>query len=247
MTLLYTPAMNREQNNLMLWSASPQTSNSGPVHKFYGHMDAVQEFAWRNINPMTNRDEFQLVTWGRDSHMTLWPIGGQIKAMCGQEPDEKILADNAQVAETLKKATDIRETVEAIEHLDVASNSPSNNETEDIMLKSASFSELETGSGIGSAPGITMRPSTATLLKQELSNIDYGEKIVIHKIDLNQRHCIFQTETHLHVIYLDVKFPYNYPMEPPEFGFLYQTTLRQERGNAIIKRLKNIAIGLKVS
>ena len=149
MTLLYTPAMNREQNNLMLWSASPQTSNSGPVHKFYGHMDAVQEFAWRNINPMTNRDEFQLVTWGRDSHMTLWPIGGQIKAMCGQEPDEKILADNAQVAETLKKATDIRETVEAIEHLDVASNSPSNNETEDIMLKSASFSELETGSGIG--------------------------------------------------------------------------------------------------
>jgi hypothetical protein len=98
---------------------------------------------------MTNRDEFQLVTWGRDSHMTLWPIGGQIKAMCGQEPDEKILADNAQVAETLKKATDIRETVEAIEHLDVASNSPSNNETEDIMLKSASFSELETGSGIG--------------------------------------------------------------------------------------------------
>ena len=42
MTLLYTPAMNREQNNLMLWSASPQTSNSGPVHKFYGHMDAVQ-------------------------------------------------------------------------------------------------------------------------------------------------------------------------------------------------------------
>ena len=92
-----------------------------------------------------------------------------------------------------------------------------------------------------------MRPSTATLLKQELSNIDYGEKIVIHKIDLNQRHCIFQTETHLHVIYLDVKFPYNYPMEPPEFGFLYQTTLRQERGNAIIKRLKNIAIGLKVS
>ena len=109
----------------MLWSASPQTSNSGPVHKFYGHMDAVQEFAWRNTNPLRNRNEFQLVTWGRDSHMTLWPIGGQINAMCGQEPDEKILADNVQVAETIKKAnTDNREAVmEAMEPLEVSSNS----------------------------------------------------------------------------------------------------------------------------
>ena len=115
------------------------------------------------------------------------------------------------------------------------------------MFKSgASYSDLESGNGTGSAPGTLMRPaSAATLLKRELSNIDYGEKIVIHKIDLNQRHCIFQTETHLHVIYLDVTFPSNYPVEPPEFGFLYQTTLKQERGNAIIKRLKNIAIGLK--
>ena len=56
--------------------------------------------------------------------------------MCGQEPDEKILADNAQVAETLKKATDIRETVEAIEHLDVVSNSSNG---------------IHGGSGIGSA------------------------------------------------------------------------------------------------
>ena len=113
------------------------------------------------------------------------------------------------------------------------------------MIKSASISDIETN-GVGSATtGTLMRPSTATLLKQELSNIDYGEKILLHKIDLNQRHCTFQTETHLHVIYLDVTFPSNYPLEPPEFGFLYQTTLKQERGNTIIKRLKNIALGLK--
>ena len=113
------------------------------------------------------------------------------------------------------------------------------------MIKSASISDMETN-GVGSATtGTLMRPSTATLLKQELSNIDYGEKILLHKIDLNQRHCTFQTETHLHVIYLDVTFPSNYPLEPPEFGFLYQTTLKQERGNTIIKRLKNIALGLK--
>ena len=31
MTLLYTPAMKREQeNNLMLWSASPQSTSKGP-------------------------------------------------------------------------------------------------------------------------------------------------------------------------------------------------------------------------
>ena len=117
--------------------------------------------------------------------MTLWPIGGQIKAMCGQEPDEKILADNAQVAETLKKATDIRETVEAIEHLDVASNSPSNNETEDIMLKSASFSELETGSGIGKFfTYVTKTCANLTTYSRKLENYN---GTIIFEIDIMKK------------------------------------------------------------
>ena len=42
-------------NNLMLWSASPKRSNKGPVHKFYNHADAVQEFAWRNDDQASGR------------------------------------------------------------------------------------------------------------------------------------------------------------------------------------------------
>ena len=78
----------REPNNLMLWSVSPLKSNkAGPVHKFYSHMDAVQEFAWRNIDAQNNRNDFELVTWGRDSTLTLWNIGGHLKVMCGEEDE----------------------------------------------------------------------------------------------------------------------------------------------------------------
>ena len=79
----------REPNNLMLWnwSVSPMKSNRGPVHKFYNHMDAVQEFAWRNVDPLNDRKDFELVTWGRDSMLTLWKIGGHLKEMCGEEEE----------------------------------------------------------------------------------------------------------------------------------------------------------------
>ena len=59
------------------------------VHKFYGQMDALQEFAWRNIDPTCDRNEFQLVGWGRDSVLTMWPIGGHLQVMCGEEKEDE--------------------------------------------------------------------------------------------------------------------------------------------------------------
>lgn len=56
---------------------------------------------------------------------------------------------------------------------------------------------------------------------------------------------MFQSETHFHIIYMDVRFPPNYPLEPPDFEFQGRTTLSQDRGFAIVKKLKAIAQGLK--
>ena len=63
--------------------------------------------------------------------------------------------------------------------------------------------------------GTSARPSTKAILNKELSLVEYGPMIYIHKIDLNQRHFIFQTDTLKHLVYLDVRFPESYPSDPP--------------------------------
>ena len=115
---------------------------------------------------------------------------------------------------------------------------------EDETIKFGSLQNKELSSSIQSENLQTQQqqhPNVYDVLRKEISNVNYGEKLVIDKIDLNNRHCIFQTETNLHLIHLDVKFPLNYPMEPPQFSFLFNTTINQEKGYAIIKRLKNLA------
>ena len=87
---LLMPKIGREPNNLYLYSAiknSTNSSNKGPVHKFYGHEDVVIEFAWRR--PGYNRENHQLITWGRDSVLTLWPIGAHLKEMCGEDVEDE--------------------------------------------------------------------------------------------------------------------------------------------------------------
>lgn len=240
-----TSAMRREQNNLLLWSASSHAQNDGPVHKFYGHMEAVQEFAWRNIDPLNNRHEYQLVTWSRDATMTLWPIGGHLKEMCGVDPVDILLPESTELTAAPKRK-------EAVIKVTNSATKSSENKNDSILTASIPEGEPCSSSngkdsdvnGLTSASNSAMRPSTATLLKRELSNISYGEKIVICKIDLNNRHCIFQTETHLHVIYLEVTFPPNYPYEPPQFTFGNRTTINQDRGSAISKKLKKTAFDL---
>ena len=66
------------------------------VHRFYGNMDSVLEFSWRNIDPIKNREN-QLVTWGKDSILTMWPIGAHLKLMC--DPDDENSNQNPELPE----------------------------------------------------------------------------------------------------------------------------------------------------
>ena len=66
------------------------------VHRFYGNMDSVLEFSWRNIDPIKNREN-QLVTWGKDSILTMWPIGAHLKVMC--DPDDENSNQNLELSE----------------------------------------------------------------------------------------------------------------------------------------------------
>ena len=79
-------------------------------------MDAVIEFTWRN--PGYNRDDFQLVTWGRDSILTLWPIGAQLKVMCGDEDDDILQKKPNIVTET--KEEDSNSQPETTNNLNVS-------------------------------------------------------------------------------------------------------------------------------
>ncbi|EEB05210.1 ubiquitin-protein ligase E3 [Schizosaccharomyces japonicus yFS275] len=61
---------------------------TGPrrVHSFLGHTDQVKEFLWRcrgeEVAHCDNRD-FQLVTWSKDRHVRLWPIGSELLNIMG--------------------------------------------------------------------------------------------------------------------------------------------------------------------
>lgn len=215
---------------------SADSNYSGPVHKFYGHSDAIQEFAWRNVNPCANRDEFQLVTWSRDANLTLWPIGQYLEKMCGKMSDEEILADNAVVAETLKKASVGSAPGASAANGDVVNGHQ--NQASNLSNGASSLGDLSNELENNG------KETLESFLKRELKVVKHNEKIIYNTIDLFNHRFVFQAETHTHVIFLELHFPANYPKAPPEFSFGNRTTLNQERGSAISKRLRNIAQGL---
>ena len=199
-----------------------------------------------------------MVTWGKDSMLTLWKIGGQLKGMCGGFEDEEVVDRQSVTAQS--------HTNEAQDFDNAASNvltgsQPNDSSTAAVVNAATSVMEVNNdnlpeagiesstsiGGGASSASGpstvLISRPSVTTVLKKELSSVEYGRLIFIQKIDLKNRIFQFQTETLNHLVYLEVRFPDTYPNEPPEFELLHRTTLSQKRGFAIIKRLRNVALG----
>ncbi|KAL2314515.1 Ubiquitin-protein ligase E3 [Schizosaccharomyces pombe] len=58
------------------------------VHRFAGHTDQVKEFLWRcRGEDVFDRDlrDFQLITWSKDHHVRLWPIGNDILNSMGHD------------------------------------------------------------------------------------------------------------------------------------------------------------------
>jgi WD40 repeat protein len=90
----YTPFGNsiltmpqRKDNSLYLWNLDRPEA---PAYTFAGHVDTPTEFVWRyqgkNESTAANGDfsqEYQLVTWSKDMHLRLWPIGKEIAASAG--------------------------------------------------------------------------------------------------------------------------------------------------------------------
>lgn len=257
--------MRRETNNLMLWSASPTSSVKGPVHKFYGHMDAVLEFAWRNVDPANDRHEFQLVTWAKDAMIKLWPIGGHLKTMCGEEEEEinkepvdkepgghdgggsepQLVKDTIQAEDQIQGAM-ASITVAASSSAASTPKSSSANMADDLSCllhhNPSSFNDLDLATSASvPSPSVLASSMRLDILKQEFSFVNFGDKVILNRMDLNKRRCIMQAETHLHLVHLDVRFPTNYPVDPPQFEFLSNTSLKQDQGFAIVKKLRSLA------
>ena len=184
--------------------------------------------------------------------LTLWNIGGQLKGMCGGFDEDEVgdrqndgvvpseSNDNSvEVSMEVQSAIDIND-VDATNH-NVKSASSLKDATSEMpeLNESTSMGALSTSGLASTMP----RASVTSVLKKELSSIEYGRLIFIHKIDLKNRHFQFQTETLNHLVYLEIRIPEAYPNESPEFELLHRTTLSQKRGFAIIKRLNNVALG----
>lgn len=64
----------RSDHILRMWR---QSCPNNPIAVFSGHRDTVREFVWRTRggeNAAVDDRQFQLVTWGNDRKLRLWPI-----------------------------------------------------------------------------------------------------------------------------------------------------------------------------
>lgn len=270
----------RRENNLMLWNTHNLMS---PVHTFYGHTDMVLEFGWRNIDPSRNRNDYQLVTWSKDTTMKLWPIGGNLKTMCGEDEanlhdqdlsnqgeksfegdsvdadgDEigsletipRPLSTNSSEGEDSGFSNSRRDLVNSSTSQEIDSKSGAPTPEMDGPIPAAVLDDDEMVSGTSvedpstfAAPdGVNSNQSTRNQpasLKQEFKLINFGERLVLEVLDLTERYCVVQAETTKHTIYLNVKFPTRYPFrEAPIFSFMTGTTLDQNRGYHLLRKLR---------
>lgn len=62
------------------------TNSSEPVQTFEGHDSVVKEFVWRSRggeNPGYEDREFQLITWGKDRTLRIWPVENELLERVG--------------------------------------------------------------------------------------------------------------------------------------------------------------------
>ncbi|EGG06630.1 uncharacterized protein MELLADRAFT_86473 [Melampsora larici-populina 98AG31] len=73
----------RSDHVLSMWSQSCPTK---PIAIFSGHRDTVREFVWRTRggeNSASDDRQFQLVTWGNDRKLRLWPVSQDVLIKAG--------------------------------------------------------------------------------------------------------------------------------------------------------------------
>ncbi|KAH9812216.1 hypothetical protein DFH28DRAFT_979145 [Melampsora americana] len=73
----------RSDHVVSMWSQSCPTK---PIAIFSGHRDTVREFVWRTRggeNSASDDRQFQLVTWGNDRKLRLWPVSQDVLIKAG--------------------------------------------------------------------------------------------------------------------------------------------------------------------
>ncbi|KAI9625264.1 hypothetical protein KEM48_008499 [Puccinia striiformis f. sp. tritici PST-130] len=80
----------RSDHVLKMWSVNQLSS---PIASFSGHQDTVREFVWRTrggANSSFDDRQFQLITWGNDRKLRLWPISTETLKKAGFKPGAPI-------------------------------------------------------------------------------------------------------------------------------------------------------------
>ncbi|PLW53643.1 hypothetical protein PCANC_04334 [Puccinia coronata f. sp. avenae] len=80
----------RSDHVLKMWSVNQPNT---PIASFSGHQDTVREFVWRTrggANSNFDDRQFQLVTWGNDRKLRLWPISTETLKKAGFKPGAPI-------------------------------------------------------------------------------------------------------------------------------------------------------------
>ena len=223
----------RGDNNLSLWSLdSPMIT---PTHVFSGHLDTPTEFVWRimadhpsSSSPEENPggNQYELVTWGKDMNLKIWPISDSIAtSIGGYIKAERCESEHPQLTNLLK--TPIRNQSEPLFRPAISQSIPSPDFSKSLPSLSMPLQEPN--------------PSLDLLISQEISllvdsfptvafdtSLLLSSRKLIARIENDQKRILLQ---------LNVTFPPSYPSTPPQCDVSRTWTLSMMKRTQLSRKL----------
>ncbi|CAB4061269.1 WDR59 [Lepeophtheirus salmonis] len=204
----------RCENNLMLWNISnASVPDPAPEHVFSGHIDMIMEFAWRKSdyfyedriylsddmedNGNESMSHHQLVTWSKDNSLRIWTL-----EEIGREATEDVVRKEAASSSRPLRHSEPIMSSSLSSNLDTVIDSIQDDTDEDEKFESMNTS----------LPNF----KNQTNLQQEFSLLNFGDRLILEKLDLNERYC----------------------SSAPLFSFMNPTTLDSEIRTQLLRKLK---------
>ncbi|KAL9975896.1 hypothetical protein ACROYT_G013114 [Oculina patagonica] len=206
------PQLRRGENSLSLWNildiSSPMPA---PVNTFVGHSDVILEFQWRS-QVLDDKEQFQLVTWAKDSTLRLWAIEPRMIMACSGD-----VTDNFPSKATSEAGLAIRE--------DLIESAIS----ESVIIDSAEV-----------IPDLAVQPHTLQQ-EFALINVNIPN-VIVEQMDAGHRSCTVNVTNGPNVVSLVINFPSHYPNNAiPSFEFTPDTSIDVNTKTKLMKTLRETA------
>ena len=218
----------RKDTSLYLWNCENKTA---PLYVFSGHADVPIEFVWREKG-----GQHQLVTWGKDHTLRLWPVPNDIIRSAThllQNSDSRDQNEPESMSNSIFEAPfPPQEKKRPMEWMNRTSSSAFFDEDDDMSMAA-----------------LTDTPAT---LEEEISRIKTTfPSVLVDTSNLSRLMCTLSlqrvSEPHRLAIgptlflRIDVVFPQKYPKSPPTFDIQKTSMISMATRTYLSTRLRQIS------